>query len=67
MKEVEMFELFVASEAARDKIRSSVEPAYRPRLGAPTAKPEGRVAALRSTSAAVLRRLAERLEPSPTA
>ena len=62
-----MFELFIASEAARDKIRGSVEPAYRPQLGAPTAKRERRVAALRSTSAAVLRRLAERLEPSPTA
>ena len=62
-----MFELFVASEAARDKIRGSVEPAYRPQLGGPTAKHERRrVAALRSTSAAVLRRLAERLEPSTT-
>ena len=63
-----MFELFVASEAARDKIRGSVEPTYRPQPGAPTAKHERRrVATLRSTSAAVLRRLAERLEPSPTA
>jgi hypothetical protein len=63
-----MFELFVASEAARDKIRGSVEPADRPQLGAPTAKYERRrVAAIRSTFAAVLRRLAERLEPSPTA
>jgi hypothetical protein len=63
-----MFELFVASEAAREKIRGSVEPADRPQLGAPTAKYERRrVAAIRSTFAAVLRRLAERLEPSPTA
>ena len=63
-----MFELFVASEAARDKIRGSMEPDYRPQLGAPTAEHERRkVAAIRSTSAAVLRRLAERLEPSPTA
>ena len=63
-----MFELYVASEAARDKIRGSVEPDYRPQLGAPTAKHERRrVAAIRSTSAAALHRLAERLEPSPTA
>jgi len=63
-----MFELYVASEAARDKIRGSMEPDHRPQLGAPTAEHErGRVAAIRSTSAAVLRRLAERLEPSPTA
>jgi hypothetical protein len=68
VKEVEMFELFVASEAARDKIRGSVEPTYRPQLGAPTAKHDRRrLTTLRSTSAAVLRRLAERLEPSPTA
>jgi hypothetical protein len=63
-----MFELFVASEAARDKIRGSVEPDYRPQRGAPTARHERRrVAAIRSTSAAALHRLAERLEPSPTA
>jgi len=62
-----MFELYVASEAARDKIRGSMEPDYRPQLGAPTAKHERKMAALRSTSAAALRRLAERLEPSPTA
>ena len=62
-----MFELFVASEAARDKIRGSMEPDHRPQLGAPTAKHERKMAALRSTSAAALRRLAERLEPSPTA
>ena len=62
-----MFELYVASEAARDKIRGSMEPDYRPQLGAPTAKHERRrVATIRSTSAAALHRLAERLEPSPT-
>jgi hypothetical protein len=44
-----------------------VEPDYRRQLEAPTAEHERRrVAAIRSTSAAVLRRLAERLEPSTT-
>jgi hypothetical protein len=63
-----MLELFVASDVAREKIRSSLEPAYRPQPGAAPARPDRRKAtAVRSTSAALLRRLAERLEPSPTA
>jgi hypothetical protein len=63
-----MFELFVGSDWARDKTKGSLEPAYRSQLRAPRVKHERRrVTAIRSTSAAILRRLAERLEPSPTA
>jgi hypothetical protein len=61
----EMFELFVASDAARRKVNESLEPR---RLA--TAKRERgrpRRVAVRSTSAAALRNLADRLEPSPTA
>jgi hypothetical protein len=59
-----MFELFVASEAAQRKIAESVEP-KRPatRKRAPE---RPRRDAVRSTSAAALRSLAERLEPSPS-
>lgn len=60
-----MFELFVASDAARRLVKESLEPARSP---APKPKPEKRRrAAVRSTSAAALRGLADRLEPSPTA
>ena len=59
-----MFELFVASEAARRKIGESVEPKRpAPRKRVPE---RPRSDAVRSTSAAALRSLAERLEPSPS-
>lgn len=59
-----MFELFVASDAARRHIRDSLEP-----TGPATPKAKRvrrRRAAIRSTSASALRSLAERLEPSPS-
>jgi hypothetical protein len=56
-----MFELFVASDAARRKIREGFEP-ERPKR--PKPEPRRRRAAVRSTSAAALRGLADRLEPS---
>ena len=60
-----MYELFIASDAARRLVKESLEPARRP---APKAMPEPRRRiAVRSVSATALRRLAERLEPSPTA
>ena len=59
-----MFELFVGSEAAKRKIAGSLEPkspaAQRPVRKRPRRHP------VRSTSAAALRSLAERLEPSPS-
>ena len=59
-----MFELFVASDVARRRIESSLAPA---RPQAPKAKLERpRRAAVRSSSAAALRSLADRLEPSPS-
>lgn len=57
-----MFELLVGSDAIRRQIKASLEPAPRP---AP--KPEPKRSAVRSTSAAALRGLADRLEPSPSA
>jgi len=56
-----MFELFIASDAARRKVRRGFEPepVKRPRPERPT-----RRAAVRSTSAAALRGLADRLEPT---
>jgi hypothetical protein len=56
-----MFELFVASDAARRKIRAGFEPELAKR---PKPKRARRRAAVRSTSAAALRGLADRLEPS---
>ena len=57
-----MFELYVASDAVRRQIQDSLEP-----KGVPTTKekpaPPRRVR-VRSRSAAALRTLAERLEPS---
>jgi hypothetical protein len=57
-----MFELFVASDAVRRHIQDSLEP-----KGVPTSKvkhePPRRVR-VRSRSAAALRTLADRLEPS---
>ena len=59
-----MFELFVGSEAVQRKIAGSFGPTRpsprKPERGRP------RRAAVRSTSAAALRSLAERLEPSPS-
>jgi len=56
-----MFELFVASDVARNKIRRGFEPepAKRPKPERPR-----RRTAVRSTSAAALRGLADRLEPT---
>jgi hypothetical protein len=59
-----MFELFVGSEAAQRKIVDSFEP-KRPAAPWPARKRRRRQA-VRSTSANVLRSLAERLEPSPS-
>jgi hypothetical protein len=59
-----MFELFVGSEAVQRKVVRSLEPKR-----AAASKPERerpRRDAVRSTSAAALRSLAERLEPSPS-
>ncbi len=59
-----MFELFVGSEAVQRKVADSLEP-KRPAPRKPErARP--RRDAVRSTSAAALRSLAERLEPSPS-
>jgi hypothetical protein len=57
-----MFELFVASDAVRRHIQDSLEP-----KGVPTTKVKlelTRRVRVRSRSAAVLRTLADRLEPS---
>jgi hypothetical protein len=60
-----VLDLFVASEAARKLVKDSLEPARSP---APKAKRERRRrVAVRSSSAAALRSLADRLEPSPSA
>jgi hypothetical protein len=57
-----MFELFVASDAVRRQIQNSLEPKVAPTT---TAKKEPkRRTRVRSRSAAALRTLAERLEPS---
>jgi hypothetical protein len=59
-----MFELFVASEFTRRKVAESLDPK---RPVAHKRTPERpRRDAVRSTSAAALRSLAERLEPSPS-
>ena len=59
-----MFELFVGSEAAQRKIADSFEP-KRPAATRPV-RERRRRRPIRSTSAAALRSLAERLEPSPS-
>jgi hypothetical protein len=59
-----MFDLFVGSEAARQKVAASFEPARKAATKAERERP--RRDAVRSTSAAALRSLAERLEPSPS-
>lgn len=58
-----MFELFVASDEARRRIKASLEPS---RPAGKTPKPERRRnRAVRTASATALRSLADRLEPSP--
>jgi hypothetical protein len=59
-----MFELFVGSEAAQRKVADTFEP-KRPATPGP-ARERRRRHAVRSGSAAALRSLAERLEPSPS-
>jgi hypothetical protein len=59
-----MFELFVGAEAVQRKIAGSLEP-ERPEARRPV-RERPRRDAVRSTSAAALRSLAKRLEPSPS-
>jgi len=60
-----VLDLLVASDAARRLVKDSLEPARSP---APKPKAEKRRrSAVRASSAAALRHLADRLEPSPTA
>jgi hypothetical protein len=65
-----MFELFVGIDTARRRTEDTVEVAGRPATARATAgtkhAPRQR-AGVRSVSAAALRSLAERLEPSPSA
>ena len=59
-----MLELLGVSEAVRRKTAGAVDPK---RPAEPTPKPErSKRKAVRASSAAALRRLAERVEPSPT-
>lgn len=60
-----MFELLVGSDAIRRQIKGSLEPAPRPAPKPELRRPKH--SAVRSTSAAALRGLADRLEPSPSA
>lgn len=60
-----MLELLAVSEAVRRKTAAAVDP-KRPADPSPV-RERPRRAAVRSTSATALRRLAERLEPSPSA
>jgi hypothetical protein len=59
-----MFDLFVASEAVQRKIGESLEPKRPTRRKPQRERP--RRETVRSSSAAALRSLAERLEPSPS-
>jgi len=60
-----MFELFVTSQAARDKVAEPFNASPRPTP--PVREPQRpRRKLVRSGSAAALRTLAERLEPSPS-
>ena len=62
-----MLELFVGSQVAQRKIAASVEPTRRaPAPPSRTERERPRRDAVRSNSAAALRSLAERLEPSPS-
>jgi hypothetical protein len=59
-----MLDLFVASDAVRRQMKDSLEPTE---PATPKNKPvRSRRRVARSSSAAALRRLADRLEPSPT-
>jgi hypothetical protein len=59
-----MFELFVTSQAARHKVAEPFN--AKPQQAPPVREPQRpRREAVRSTSAAALRSLAARLEPSP--
>jgi hypothetical protein len=60
-----MLELLAGSDAVRRQVKASLEPS-RPAAPKPERRPRRRVA-VRSTSAAALRSLADRLEPSPSA
>ena len=59
-----MFELFIGSEAVQRKVADSFEPKRSAAPGPVRERPKRD--AVRSTSAAALRSLAERLEPSPS-
>jgi hypothetical protein len=59
-----MFELFLGAEAVQRKVAGSLEP-QRPTAREPK-REQPRRNVVRSTSAAALRSLAERLEPSPS-
>ena len=59
-----MLYLLVASDAVRRRMKESHAPKAAPAKTRKAVRP--RRAALRSTSAAALRGLADRLEPSPT-
>lgn len=59
-----MFDLFIGSEAARRKVGASFAPTRPGTSQRERERPKRD--AVRSTSAAALRSLAERLEPSPS-
>ena len=61
-----MLELFVGSQAAQRKIAASFEPTRRAPAPRRIERERPRRDAVRSNSAAALRSLAERLEPSPS-
>jgi len=63
--EPEMLEFLAVSDAVRRRTAEAVEP--KRLLPVKPNHPSPKRAAVRSTSAAALRRLAERLEPSPSA
>lgn len=58
-----MYELFVASELVRRRVGEAVDPSL---LKASKPAREPRRRAVRASSAAALRSLADRLEPSPS-
>jgi hypothetical protein len=62
-----MFELLAGSDAVRRQVKATLEPSRpRPIAQKPERRPRKRVS-VRSTSAAALRSLADRVEPSPSA
>jgi hypothetical protein len=58
-----MLELFVGSDLVRRQMKGALEPTRRPAVKAEPRR--GKRVAVRATSAAALRSLADRLEPSP--